>query len=278
MKIELSECPYQPHHHMTCGVYRLQIGECFYIGSGARIGSRFSTHINELKAGTHRSAKLQAAWDKHRSAEKIIVQEVIPKAWDKTDDGTERAKLLEDQEIKRRFNEPGCCNLSSSAYYNTRIGETMRSKWQDPEFRAMMREKLAPSWSAPRSAETRAKMSLAKTGANNPKSRSITIIQNGEILKFPTSRELADHLGISQQAAYAMTKSKAWPRLYKPNPSPRAKVRFTIGWFNDDTRDRKQWLFEALADMNHGDPRWKLPAGYTGASIYALRDSKEWPL
>ena len=262
---------------MICGVYRLQIGEFFYIGSGARIGSRFSSHLGELKNGTHRSSKLQAAWDKYQIAEKIIVQEVIPKSWDSNDDGTERAKLIEDHEIKRRFNDPGCCNLSESAYYNTGISETMRSKWKDPEFRAKMMEKLGPSWAKPRSAETKAKMALAKTGANNPKARPITIIQDGKIMRFPTSRGLADHLGISQQGAYSMTKSKAWPGLYKTEPPKRAKVKFTLGWFDDDPHDRKQWILEALAEMNHGDPRWKLPEGYSAKRIFALRNSTEWP-
>lgn len=52
---------------IVSGIYKitnLDTGKC-YVGSAVKIKSRWSEHRNDLKRGTHHSAKLQNAWNKY---------------------------------------------------------------------------------------------------------------------------------------------------------------------------------------------------------------------
>jgi hypothetical protein len=199
MSSELQNVEYRPCFFHTTGVYRLQVGGYFYIGSSIAVGARRSEHVLALKRKEHRIPKLQAAWDSGAPMKFIIVQETRPKSWDKKDDGRARARLLEDQEIKKHFGSEYCCNLSDSAYCNSEIGEAARRKWMDPEYRSRQIARIRESRKIPISDECRRKMALAKTGARNVKSRSCTLTYNGKVMNFVTGTEAAKHFGVSQQ-------------------------------------------------------------------------------
>lgn len=225
MSIELQNVDYLPNYCAVTGVYRLQIGDYFYIGSGISVGTRRSEHLNDLKAGTHRSPKLQAAWDKHQSARFIIIQETQPKTWLKGDDGRDRARMLEHEEIQKHFGTEFCCNQSASAYGNTMLGEVMREKWKDGEYRERTVARLRNRRGSAVSVECRRKMALAKTGAKNSKARSCTLNFRGETMTFATCTDAAAHFGVTQQAMNLwLTGGAVWPGQGRTPRSSQARM------------------------------------------------------
>jgi hypothetical protein len=225
---EIANQPYQPSFSSMAAVYRIEIGPFFYIGSSSKLGPRRSDHLRMLKEGAHPNHKLQAAWNAHQSAEVIVLQEVVPKKWDKSDDGTARGKHLEHLEIQKHFGSEFCCNLSNSAYHNTTIGDVMRERWKDPDFRQRMVEKLKARRGDLISPETRKKMADAKTGQNNPNARPCSLSFHGEVMKFTTGAAAADHFKVPQQVMDLWLRGKVpWPG--KGMRSPRGLNKRLIG-------------------------------------------------
>lgn len=212
MSNELQNVKYRPEHCNMVGVYRLQVGDHFYIGSTSRMGARRSAHIQALRAGEHHSPKLQAAWDFFEDAEFIITQEVRPKGWDKEDTGRDRARMLEHEQIQIHFGTEFCCNQSSSAYSNSGIGDFFKARWQDEEFRAKAIERLKARRGFHVTKDTRAKMAIAKTGAKNAKARACTLTLRGVALGFETASAAATHFGVSQQTMHLWLSGEVpWP-------------------------------------------------------------------
>jgi len=90
-------------------VYLVSVGPSFYIGSARRVGSRISEHRCKLARGEHHNPRLQAAWNHHQAFDAAIIEE-CPEA---------ELRAREDGRIKEFFGTEGCCNTSSSAFYNT---------------------------------------------------------------------------------------------------------------------------------------------------------------
>ena len=225
MSAELQNVRYRPELCSTTGVYRLQVGDYFYIGSGATVGTRRSEHLQALRAGTHRSSKLQAAWDLFEDAEFTILQEVRPRDWAKGDDGRDRARFLEHEEIQKHFGTEFCCNQSSSAYGNTGLGDYMRAKWQDEEYRAKTIERLKARRGLEVSPECRAKMAEAKRGDRNAKSRACRLWRGEDTWEFVTGSEAANHFGVSQQTMHLwLSGQAAWPGVGRLPRNPQART------------------------------------------------------
>lgn len=225
---ERQNIPYSPDLCNIAGVYQINVGPFFYIGSARRIGTRNSFHKISLERGDHPNHQLQAAWDKYRSFEFTLIQECSPKAHDPRDDGSMRARFLEHQAIQKAIHDPFCCNLSASAYHNTNIGEVLKAKWQDPAFRTAQIERMKARRGDAVSAESRAKMAAAKSGANNPRATPVEITLNGETHTFPAASNAADFLKVPQQVFDLWIRNKvAWPGAGKRQPKP--KYRHLIG-------------------------------------------------
>lgn len=225
MSDELQNVSYRPELCRVTGVYRLQVGDYFYIGSGITVGTRRSEHLQALRAGTHRSSKLQAAWDLFEDAEFIILQEVKPKGWSKADNGRDRAMLLEHEEIQKHFGTEFCCNQSSSAYGNACLGDYMREKWQDEEFRTKTIERLKSRRGHKVSPECREKMARAKMGERNINARACTLRRGGDTWNFVTGSEAATHFGVSQQTMHLWLSGQVpWPGAGRPPRNPQART------------------------------------------------------
>lgn len=184
---------------MSRGVYKLIVGGVFYLGSSASIENRVQEHRWMLQKGTHPNGPLQLEYDLYESSEFEILK--LTKG---------DLKAAEQRFLNKHFGKGRCANLSSSSRYNSRIGEVMREKWRDPEYRAAMRLKMAAR--APATAETREKMRVQKTGANNARARRVRLHWEGDTWEFPTATDAAKHLGVPQQVIDLWLRGKvAWP-------------------------------------------------------------------
>lgn len=140
---------------MKSGIYKIQIGANFYLGSAVNLKNRERQHRGELRAGKHANRFMQRAWDKHGEMQFDVVE------FCKVADIINR----EQNHISRCFGNPKCMNLSPTA------GNTLGVKHTEKARRNMSiahKGKMAgadhPLFGKPRSAETRGKLSVALTG------------------------------------------------------------------------------------------------------------------
>ena len=123
---------------MSSGIYKITIGRWFYWGSTKNFIRRKADHFRELKQGKHKNSILQKAFDKHKTFEFEIIANV------------EEQELAEwEQEIiDVWFGTENCANLSSI------VGLPSGMKGRK------------------HSEETRAKMSISRTGRSKPNGRT----------------------------------------------------------------------------------------------------------
>lgn len=188
---ERTNLPYTAALANSVGVYRLDVGESFLIGSGAGLGAIWSGHVAALRAGSHLNTKLQAAWVPGAKVSFTVLVEVYVKNWG-GDDGVPRAKMLEGEVLAGLLGTPGCCNMPFV-------------------FVAPVR-KAAPRLGYLHSPEIRARLSAAKTGAGNPRSKGCRFELNGETFSFETVTAAAKHFRVSQQLVDQWLRGvSAWP-------------------------------------------------------------------
>lgn len=216
---------YDPKFCNQSGIYRVDVGPKFYLGSTTRLGSRHSSHRADLAAGKHPNKALQAAWDEYQDFRFTVLTLIPPKDCDEGRDHVERLKFHEQVLLDQLFADPGCCNASESSRYNTTLSSVMRAKWLDPEFRVGHLRKLrAGRLNNPASPETREKMAAAKRGLAGPAARPCVLRLPGSDaeLAFESVTEAAAFVGVSQQALQGwMTGRTPWPGL-GPKP-PRVR-------------------------------------------------------
>jgi hypothetical protein len=209
--------PYDPRFCNQSGIYRVDVGPKFYLGSTTRLGSRHSSHRADLAAGKHPNKALQAAWDEHQDFQFTVLTLIPAKDDDVGRDHTERLKFHEQILLDQLFADPGCCNASESSRYNTTLSGVMKAKWRDPEFRVTATRKLREARKAnPVGPETREKMAAAKRGLAGPAARPCVLQLPGSDveLAFESVSEAAAFVGVSQQAMQGwVTGRTPWPGL-----------------------------------------------------------------
>lgn len=215
---------YEPKFCNQAGLYRVDVGPKFYLGSTTRLGARHSSHRADLAAGKHPNKALQAAWDEHQDFRFTVLTLIPAKDCDEGRDHTERLKFHEQILLDGHFSDPLCCNASESSRYNTGISDVMKAKWLDPEFRVVHLRKLrAFRERNPVTLETRAKMAAAKRGLRGPTSRPCVLnFVGGESQFFESAAEAARSVGVSQQAMHGWLSGKvSWPGHRRPSRHPK---------------------------------------------------------
>jgi hypothetical protein len=206
---------YTPTAFGDSGVYKIQIGPTFYIGSCNQFGKRLAGHKSDLAAGTHPNKKLQGAWDDHQQIECFILQNVPRKAQDVESDKDHltRLKFHEQLALDAEFNHPDCANESNNSRYNSTAADHMRAKWNDPAWRESTSAKIRDAARNRQiSDDTRQKMAEAKRGGKNHKSRPCVIHHGGKSIRFDCTSEAARHFNATQQAMDAWLKGAIpWP-------------------------------------------------------------------
>lgn len=275
--------PYDSKFCNQSGIYRLDVGPKFYLGSTTRLGSRHSSHRADLAAGKHPNKALQAAWDEHQDFRFTILTLIPAKDCDEGRDHTERLKFHEQVLLDRLFSDPGCCNASESSRYNTGISEAMKAKWLDPEFRvAAVRRLRECRKTNPATPETRAKMSRAKLGSRNPHSRKCWLeVPGAPRVVYSCVTTAAAAIGVKQQILHSwLTGGSSWPGSgsRKPRPANRHLTGLTGGYVDKNpTRspylDRSKKLIEV--ELKFGDgPAERFPTIHAAARRAKTRHLK----
>lgn len=213
--------PYHPGLCNLSGTYRVNVGSLFYVGSTTNYGKRHSQHKCDLEAGTHPNKRLQDEFNATRHFEFIALTEIQRKTDDSDKDHTERLKLHEQWLLDAHKGDPNFANGSESSRHNTTIGDYMKAKWQDPQFRQaqILRMKSRRGFAVP--AHTREKMSKAKRGKNNINSRPCVIHFQGQSHHFECVTDAAKHFGTTQQAMDQWMRGiTPWPGSGKRKPKP----------------------------------------------------------
>lgn len=217
MPFQVLDQPYNPSFCRLSGTYRINIGPKFYIGGTKSLGARNSDHTLKLRAGEHPNRKLQAAFDEFETYEFVVLTSIPERAWDRGHDHRERIKFQEQLLLDAHFEDPDCCNGSSSSRHNSTISAVLKERWADPEFRALSVDRIRRGVAArgPASAETRAKMSESKLGWRAPRGRACEITLPGNLpAVFPNAAEAARALGVTQQLLQNwLVGSAPWPGM-----------------------------------------------------------------
>lgn len=131
-----------------CGIYKIEntINHKIYIGQSKHIRERWCEHKKELKRNTHKNIYLQRAWNKYGPS--VFVHEIL--------------ELCDETQLDER--ECYYINLyetfDSDKGYNLTSGGGRRKKY---------------------SIETREKLKINATGANNPNSKKVICLENNRI-------------------------------------------------------------------------------------------------
>jgi len=194
------------------GTYQLKSGPFFYIGSSSNLEQRKRDHTWRLRANIHPCKRIQIAFNESGECSFTPIQ-FLKKS--KTESDADFRNRLRDAEQILITNQIGEClleNNSLNSRSNGMPGGHFKKLWEDPTSRAIMIEKIRERASNP-STETRAKMSHAKRGVNNPKSKPVTVTHpDGTKTHFPSTTEAAAFFQTSQQLFDTWIKGTApWP-------------------------------------------------------------------
>lgn len=131
---------------MNTGIYRLRIGDWFYIGQAKNFKTRWKEHTWDLKADKHHNQILQRAYNKYQTLEFDILAYC-------TED---KLNSMEQSLIDAYYDEDNCANLAKDV-----IAPTRGRKHSD-ETRAKM--SISGKARLPFSEETRRKIAIGNTG------------------------------------------------------------------------------------------------------------------
>lgn len=101
--------------HTFIGVYKVCLGEYFYIGRSSNVIGRVAYHLKKLIKGDHDNKFMQDVYSKHSDFTFEVLHIV---------DSVEQSEELEQKLIEENINKPKCMNICPSASIPTRKGKT----------------------------------------------------------------------------------------------------------------------------------------------------------
>lgn len=165
-----------PYKNRTCGIYKISTPNgSVYVGSSTRIEGRWSDHRGALGRGTHRSARLQAAFNKHGSA---LCYEIIETCI--SDDLNEREQFWID---------------TLGAELNTTV--FVNNVWANPETRA----KLA-------AVHTSTEWRAARSEIGNRRTHRWKEVDCENGTRFSTMTAAADFAGVKPSGMHHLVKTQ----------------------------------------------------------------------
>jgi len=193
------------------GTYVITIGNTAYVGSSSNLASRKHQHGGDLKRNAHPNQNLQAAFNSGKPYSFIRKQIVDIDDFDDNTSLRNHLRQLE-QVLLNDLVASGLFSIANVSM-NTRGPEArpdMIKRWQDPEFRAKMKDARLKYSPTP---ETRKKMADQKRGAKNVKSRAIIATSiTGETHRFDSTSAAATFFNVSQQVMQQLMAGKiSWP-------------------------------------------------------------------
>ena len=87
------------------GVYKINVGNLYYIGSSTNLKGRKRNHIKELQEGTHNNYRLQQEYNQTKTYEFSILTTC---EW-------HEVRIIEQDYLDRYFDAPRCANIERYA-------------------------------------------------------------------------------------------------------------------------------------------------------------------
>ena len=134
---------------MNTGIYRIEIGDYFYIGQSIELDKRKSTHLNNLRKGTHCNRMMQSVYNKYQNFSFKVMLNC----------GADQLDMLEQSALDVCYGDEDCMNLSKD------VKSPGRGRIVTAKTRKLMGEARKGKKA---SSESRKLMSNAKQGKNNP--------------------------------------------------------------------------------------------------------------
>jgi len=130
---------------MSIGIYKIILGEYYYIGSSNNIQRRITKHLQHLRRGTHINPFLQNVYNKHSGTWKVkVLEETVE----------QDLLAIEQKYLDIHYGKDGCLNLVPTANKPPSARGRKQPKW--------VREKISEGkkgWDP--SKETRQNMSFS---------------------------------------------------------------------------------------------------------------------
>lgn len=92
------------------GIYKVKVGNLYYIGSSTNLKGRKQNHLKELRDNTHKNHLLQAEFKKTQTYDFTILAIC---EW-------HEVRILEQDYLDRYFDSARCCNIERYAVSETR--------------------------------------------------------------------------------------------------------------------------------------------------------------
>ena len=90
---------------MNTGIYRIEIGDYFYIGQSIELDKRKSTHLNNLRKGTHCNRMMQSVYNKYQNFSFKVMLNC----------GADQLDMLEQSALDVCYGDEDCMNLTKDA-------------------------------------------------------------------------------------------------------------------------------------------------------------------
>jgi hypothetical protein len=103
----------------TCGIYRIEIGPYFYLGSSVAIEKRRSVHRGTLERRRHHNVKMQAVFDKYQEFNFKIVATCAK----------QDLRAVEQQHIDAVIHDQRCMNIKKEVDHNPGGWNAKRMQW-----------------------------------------------------------------------------------------------------------------------------------------------------
>ena len=103
----------------TCGIYRIEIGPYFYVGSSVAIEKRRSVHRGTLERRRHHNVKMQAVFDKYQDFNFEIVATCEK----------QELRAIEQQHIDAVIHDQRCMNIKKEVDHNPGGWNAKQMQW-----------------------------------------------------------------------------------------------------------------------------------------------------
>ena len=91
------------------GIYKVKVGDLYYIGSSTNLKGRKRNHIKALQEGTHKNYRLQAEYNRTKTYDFTILTTC---EW-------HEVRIIEQDYLDRYFDAPRCANIERYAVSQT---------------------------------------------------------------------------------------------------------------------------------------------------------------
>ena len=261
------------------GVYKIIIGEYFYIGSSKDILSRVTRHRYDLKTTKHRNRYMQRVFDKN--------QEMFYEILERVDIG--EMMVVEQKYIDRFYANRNCMNLSEtvespykSPHKKKQLAESNRNRiWTTEMKNKLSASKLGKKFND----EFKRKKSIMSMGINNPNAK-LTTEQINSLPEMKESgyltKDIARIFGVSYSCIRrhlgALGVLQRYPKKWSEKRKSYQKQKHTVGSSNHNSKLTDDKIREIKKMLNEGHKQIDIGKqfGVEQTTISSIKMGRSW--